>query len=84
MMKLLLLLFTLTSLSAFGQISTQADVKISIEDSVAAQQFGQHDYDLNDLVFCTNWAYQTDPGNATRIKKLTMIINPSPRVQSLF
>ena len=76
MMKILMILFTFYAFSVQAVVNTQTDVKISIEDSVHGMSFNKHDYDLNDIVMCTNWSYVTDTHDATKIKRLTIMINP--------
>ena len=73
-MKLLTLLsILLFSFSAMSlTTSTRSEIRISIEDTT---EVAHVDYDANDIVFCSNWSYESDTDNNS-IHRVTVSITP--------
>ena len=73
-MKLLVVLtILLTSFTALGVTSsTRSDIRISIEDTT---DLNAVDYDANDVVFCSNWNFQSD-SNDLSVHRVTVSITP--------
>ena len=52
--------------------NTRSDIRVSIEDTT---ELSAVDYDANDIVFCSNWQYESDTDNNS-IHRVTLSITP--------
>ena len=70
MSMLTILLFSFSSFAV--TTSTRSNIRISIEDTT---DLGLVDYDANDVVFCSNWNFQSDSDDLN-VKRVTASISP--------